>query len=310
MLQQTTVGTVLNHFEKFVRHFPNPRTLARAKEEDVLIAWRGLGYYRRARNLKRACERIVEHHANRIPLSIEALKNIPGIGDYTANALVSIGADRRALPIDVNIGRVLARIYGIEQKSGSALNRSLKERFERGDILTDVKSHRETFEALMDIGRTFCRSSKTDCPVCPARSFCQARKKGNPQIYAATRVAPKSYTLDLLRILVRQGKTFLGEAREEGRWLSKQIEVPTFIMKSEDASLDQYPKLRTEVPSKFAAIFRTSITKYKITNYVVRMSRKELANISKKRYVSFSMDPDGERLSSTTVKILKKTRCL
>ena len=135
--------------------------------------------------------------------------------------------------------------------------------------------------------------------------------EGNPGAYGVSKAAkPKTYELDLLRILVCRGGSFLGEVRGEGSWLSNQVEVPTFVMKSEDASLDQYPKLRGEPPPTFAAVFKTSITKYKITNYVARMTGAELAKISKRRYERFPLDPDGERLSGTTVKVLKKTGLL
>ena len=246
MLQQTTVSTVRNHFESFLHTFPTLKSLAKAHEDCVLIAWKGLGYYRRAVNLKKACEEIEEKHGGKIPRKFSELVSLAGIGDYTANALVSMGANLRGFPVDVNMARVLSRLYGIEEKSEVALRRQLKKKFHDRTILGQVQNYRETYEAIMDLGRIYCQAKRVDCTLCPVSPSCKAHRKGNPLSYGANKKRQTFYSLDLLRVVVLHGKGFLGEKREEGQWLSGQVEVPTFIIKSEDKNLTQYDALPPE----------------------------------------------------------------
>ena len=125
MLQQTTVGTVLNYFEKFLKQYPNIKSLAKSTEEEVCIAWKGLGYYRRARNLRLLAIQIEEKFKGNIPIDEMALMELKGIGPYTCNALISIGADREALAVDANLERVLARYYGLSDLKGLKLQKKL-----------------------------------------------------------------------------------------------------------------------------------------------------------------------------------------
>ena len=311
MLQQTTVATVQNHFEKFLKIFPTIKSLAHATEEEVLIAWKGLGYYKRAKNLKKACEDIENLHGGEIPMDIQKLKAISGIGDYTANAIISIGADKRGLPIDVNIARVLSRLYGIKESKRESLFKILKEGFHQKTILSGIKNYRETYEALMDLGRIFCRSKNVECTLCPIRPSCQAYKRGKPLDYPSLKQEVKTfYKLDLLRVLVCQGNYFLGERRREGLWLSQQIEVPTFVIRSEDKFLKQYPILTRNIDLTKAVSFRTSITKYKITNYVITVSQRKLKQISQTNYKRFLLSETKENISTASLKSLKKASYL
>ncbi|MDH5415154.1 MAG: A/G-specific adenine glycosylase, partial [Flavobacteriaceae bacterium] len=108
MLQQTTVGTVINHFERFILKYPDLKTLAHINEEQVLIDWKGLGYYRRAKNLLKIAKQLHTGFDGKIPLDFNQLTKIDGIGPYTANALISIGSNQAALPIDANLERVIS----------------------------------------------------------------------------------------------------------------------------------------------------------------------------------------------------------
>ena len=100
MLQQTTVGTVLNHFEKFIKQYPNIKSLAKSTEEEICVAWKGLGYYRRARNLRLLAIQIENNFKGIIPTKTETLMSLKGIGPYTCNALLAMGADQEALAVD------------------------------------------------------------------------------------------------------------------------------------------------------------------------------------------------------------------
>ncbi len=132
MLQQTTVSTVKNHFANFIEKFPDLETLALSSEEEMLRAWKGLGYYRRAKNLRKAALDVLEFFEGQIPLTLEELKSIKGIGDYMANALLAIGEDQPALALDANLERVLSRLYGIKTPKGPLLHKKLQELFLKG----------------------------------------------------------------------------------------------------------------------------------------------------------------------------------
>lgn len=309
MLQQTTVGTVLNHFERFLKEFPTIHKLAAASEEEVTMAWKGLGYYRRARNLRKACGDISEIYNGKIPLNIEKLVAINGIGDYTANALVGIGANKKALAIDANLERVLARLYAIEDKKGPKLHKEIKRRFEAGELLPKIEKlgTRDLHEALMDLGRTFCRSAKAECLVCPMNTSCLAFEQGKQQTLPIQDEKKKavSHELHLVRVFVKNRGKYLGYQKGKKEWLSGQIEFPTFIVKTDDPKIAQYPKWKGKVPAKLQTL-KMGITKYKITNYIYPMTMAEFKKNfgPDDRYEWFKADPSVVNYATSVLKIL------
>jgi A/G-specific adenine glycosylase len=168
MLQQTTVGTVLNHFERFIKRFPDIFSLAKSSQEEVCLQWQGLGYYRRARNLHKGAQYIVENFNGEIPIDVNELLKVPGIGLYTSHALVGIGANQRALPVDANLERILSRLYLVTEEKGPKLQKKLLKLFEEKKILKNVQryGYRKTYEALMDLGREFCQAKRAHCAQC------------------------------------------------------------------------------------------------------------------------------------------------
>lgn len=298
MLQQTTVSTVLNHFEKFLKQYPNLTLLSQSTEEEMLVAWKGLGYYRRAKNLRLAAIELAQNYGGRFPKTYEELTSIQGIGPYTASALLSIGRDERFLAIDANLERVLSRFYAIEGEKGPKHQKKISKLFEDKKILSKGEakslSFRELNEALMDLGRTFCQSRRASCELCPLEKSCQARALGKAMSFGVSQKVKKkdAYELSLLRLIVGDKKNgLMGVKREEGQWLAGQYELPTFILSSEDESLNQYPVLKKDLKlKKNMATFKTTITKYKITNYVyftdheglkTLMGRRELKKLEK-----------------------------
>lgn len=311
MLQQTTVGTVLNHFDKFIKKYPTIKSLAKTTEEELTIQWKGLGYYRRARNLKKAAEYIVKEHKGKIPLDFERLVAIPGIGAYTANAILSIGADIPAIALDANLERVLARYYQVETPKGPKLNKELYSLFETGKICKkEFKkySSRELNESLMDLGRNFCQTRKVSCEICPISKNCKSFQNQTqfeiPNIKEVKK--QESFELDLLRVIIgRNGKVKLYQKNDK-EWLSGQWELPTFILNSADKKLNQYPELIKKIDYKKLPKIKTAITKYKITNYYIELSNKEFVSYKFKRKIKFFNLNSDENLSTTTTKIFKK----
>lgn len=274
MLQQTTVGTVLNHFERFLEEYPTIFDLASASENDLTISWKGLGYYRRARNLKKACEFIVNEYDGKIPLDYHKLITIPGIGDYTASALLSIGADKPVFAIDANIERVLARVFKLALPKGKKLNIAIKEIEQKQSTQKDLLKFgpRQVNEALMDLGRNYCKANAVFCELCPLSTTCLAVQTKKPLAYPIKedQAKTKFYDLHLLRIIVQKKEKVLSYKKEKGEWLEGQFELPTFILESEDEKLKQYSRVIWDY--KDLPNYKTSITKYKITNYILNIS--------------------------------------
>jgi A/G-specific adenine glycosylase len=176
MLQQTRVETVIPYWERFLARFPTIEDLARAPLDDVLTLWAGLGYYSRARNLHRAAQTMLAQHEGRVPDEADALRELPGVGRYTAGAVASIAFDRAEPVVDGNVARVFARIFGIEAdvKSTPVLKRLWQEAAElvRGASPGDLN------QALMELGATVCVPRGARCLACPVSEHCVAYREG------------------------------------------------------------------------------------------------------------------------------------
>ena len=174
MLQQTTVAAVLPRFERFVARWPTIEALASASDEDVLSEWAGLGYYARARNLI-ACAREIAGRGG-FPTSAGELRQLPGIGDYTAAAVAAIAFGEHVFPVDTNIRRVIARLHAIRQPQRAeieALTLELAADGRAGDFA----------QALMDVGQGICRPKRPRCGECPLRVHCAGFASGEPEAF-------------------------------------------------------------------------------------------------------------------------------
>jgi len=174
MLQQTTVQAVGAYYVKFLKAWPNVASLADAPLDDVLTAWAGLGYYARARNLHAAAKVVANELGGRFPNSYEALRALPGIGDYTAGALAAIAFDLPRAAMDANAERVIARLFAIGEplpKSKPTMRAALQE-------LVPRKRAGDFAQGLMDLGSLICTPKKPSCGRCPWSDGCEARKRG------------------------------------------------------------------------------------------------------------------------------------
>jgi len=173
MLQQTQVTTVIPYFERFMQRFADLPSLAAADEDTVLHLWTGLGYYARARNLRRCAQQLMQAHNGRFPDTVEALSALPGIGRSTAGAVLSLGLGYPAPILDGNVKRVLSRCFAVAGWPGSsAVNREL---WSLSESLTPKDSSCADFnQAMMDLGATVCTRSRPQCSRCPLASRCQA----------------------------------------------------------------------------------------------------------------------------------------
>lgn len=172
MLQQTQVATVLPYFERWMERFPDLETLAAAEEEEILSVWQGLGYYSRARHLLGAAREIVARHSGRVPADADALESLPGIGTYTAGALMAFAHDRPAVVLDANISRVIARLADLREPIDRPAGRQALE--QAAAALLPSRGGRRFASALMDLGATLCLPRKPECRRCPISRFCRS----------------------------------------------------------------------------------------------------------------------------------------
>jgi A/G-specific adenine glycosylase len=258
MLQQTTVNAVGPYFEKFVARWSDVASLAHASLDDVLKLWAGLGYYSRARNLHACAVAIMRDHGGVFPDSEETLRALPGIGPYTAAAIAAIAFDRHTMPVDGNIERVVARLFGVEEPLPRAkpLIRRLAASLlapSRGanSRAGDVKSRAgDSAQALMDLGASLCAPKRPSCALCPLYDGCLARMRGDQETFP--RKAPKK-TGALRRgaaFVVRRGDELLLRTRPEKGLLGGMSEVPTSDWRAaqdDKAALRQAPALEAAV---------------------------------------------------------------
>lgn len=188
MLQQTTVATVRARYGPFLERFPDLAALARATEEQVLAAWSGLGYYARARNLRLAAREIVRRHGGRLPRDPEALRALPGFGEYMAAAVAALAWGARVPAVEANVTRVLSRLYAIPGVSGMRAHGDAVRR--RAAALLAAGRAGDVLAALMDLGQLVCLPRKPACEACPLSAPCAARRTGSPARYPRRRARP------------------------------------------------------------------------------------------------------------------------
>ena len=224
MLQQTTVKAVAPYYARFLARFPAVTDLAGAPLDDVLKLWAGLGYYARARNLHACAKAVAERHSGNFPGTEEALRELPGIGAYTAAAIAAIAFDKRASPVDGNIERVIARLFAVEEELPGAKPRirALAEQ------LTPPRRAGDFAQGLMDLGATICTPKSPACVLCPWMEACAARARGDQESFP--RKAQKK-TGALRRgaafVMMRADGFILTRTRPEKGLLGGMTEVPT-----------------------------------------------------------------------------------
>lgn len=178
MLQQTQIASVLGrgYYTRWMEQFPDMATLAAATEAEILKAWEGLGYYSRARNLQRAARAVVTEHRGRFPDTMEAITALPGVGRYTAGAVLSFAFDKPAPIVDGNVARVLARLFQFRQEINTPSG--ARNLWSRAAALLDPQNPRDYNSALMELGQRTCTARQPACDECPVRAQCLSAGAG------------------------------------------------------------------------------------------------------------------------------------
>lgn len=218
MLQQTRVETVRGYFERFIERFPDVASLASGELDEVLRLWSGLGYYARARNLHRAAQLMATHHGAEVPLSLEALMALPGIGRSTAGAILSLGAGQRQPILDGNVKRVLARQIGLEEWPGRAA--AERELWQAAEARTPTAHVAAYNQGMMDLGASVCLRRPL-CHACPVADGCRAHHAGATERIPAAkpkRVVPQREAAMLVLQRATDGAILLQRRSPQGIW--------------------------------------------------------------------------------------------
>ncbi len=213
MLQQTTVAAVIPYYRRWLRLFPDIASLARAPESRVLKAWQGLGYYRRACNLRAAARIIVERHGGRLPEAPQDLRSLPGFGPYTAAAVASLAFRRRVPLIDAIVRRVLRRLAGGEGPADASADKSWLARLAP---LVPARRPGDFNQAWMELGALVCRPAAPACQACPLRPDCRAYARGRQEVIPAPVRRSYRRITAVVGIIERDGRIFLQRRPPEG----------------------------------------------------------------------------------------------
>jgi A/G-specific adenine glycosylase len=255
MLQQTTVAAVVPYFERWMKRFPSVHELAAADESEVLALWQGLGYYRRARNLHAAATKVGGGLDGVFPRDYDGLRDLPGVGDYTAQAVRAFAFGESVPVLDANVIRVVARLFDIRMLVDTA--KGLAKVRGKLEELLPAKGGHEFASALMELGALVCRAGRPDCLLCPVKEFCAAK---HPE-----------------KLPVKAPKAAIKERSEHAAWVSDGKSV---LLQQSTArrwvGLWRLPPLDGEPPAGPAAELTYSIVRERVTLRVHRTAKRAL----------------------------------
>jgi A/G-specific adenine glycosylase len=275
MLQQTQVATVRGYYERWMERFPTVAALARAEEDDVLHAWQGLGYYSRARNLWRGARQVLSVHGGRVPRTLAALRELPGVGPYSAGAIASIAHGERAAIVDGNVARVLCRLFGLR---GDPARAPLRARlWAIAEELVPEDAPGDFNQAMMELGATVCTPRSPRCTRCPVARRCKALEDGTVDDLPETARRPAPTAVARVAAVLTSGDRVLvtrvppDAPRWAGMW-----QFPNADVAKDETALDAAKRVAKEATGRAARgltlglTVRHSVTRYRITLDVFR----------------------------------------
>ena len=254
MLQQTKVSTVIPYFNKFYKKFPNISSLAKARITSVLKQWEGLGYYRRARNLHLTSKILNKDFDSSLPADINQLKNLPGIGDYTASAIMAIAKNKSFIGIDGNVKRVLSRIFAIQQ------NKDFIKNIEKKIITMKVsKNCSDLMQGIMEIGALLCSPKKPDCQKCPIQKYCKFSFRPNAEIIPSRKIKEKYF----YAFFIEKKNQILFSYNKSFNFLKEMINLPL---------------VEIEKNQSLTKITKTLFDKFEIKNTLLKKINYNISN--------------------------------
>lgn len=276
MLQQTRVETVIPYFEKWMKLFPNIKSLANANEQDVLNAWEGLGYYSRARNLHKAAKRVVEKFNGELPRDLDDLRSLSGIGKYTVGAIASMAFKMDEATLDGNLRRVFSRLFDVKEFADSPVGEKILWELARKNLPKGQAG--DYNQALMDLGATICLPKNPKCSLCPLMSICESRKNGTQALRPVLK--PKKKTPEyvdvavvVMRITNSHYEVLLNQRPAQGL-LANMWEFPNArVEQNPDRELTKAIKSATKIQVKkkeALGVVRHAYSHFKVVVYIYR----------------------------------------
>lgn len=319
MLQQTQVATVIDYYQRFMKRFPTVKKLAAAEQEDVLKLWEGLGYYRRARQMHAAAQVVVEQHRGKFPEAFDEVLALPGIGRYTAGAILSISKDQRLPVLEGNTIRLFARLMSMKMDPRLSVNQ--KQLWAFSESILPKERCGDFNQALMELGSEICHPKRPKCLFCPVAKLCPTFQLGlQEQIPAASKKVKYENLHEAVVVIKRRGKFLVrrcgpGE-RWEGLWDFPRFEVQSNVNSQTPAMtmaarLEEQVKLATglDVELKPTSVsIKHAVTKYRITLdcfLATRLSGRLGKRTTETRWMS-QAEIDDAAMSITGRKIAKK----
>lgn len=299
MLQQTRVETVIPYYHEFLRRFPSPQALASAQLDSVYEAWAGLGYYRRARNLQSAAQCVVERGG--FPTLESELRQLPGVGDYTAAAMASIAFGQPALALDGNALRVLTRLYGVQTPSDSGATKRELRRLTIDQIPRDQAG--DFTQSIMELGARLCLPRKPICGKCPLQTHCRAYAGQLTEEIptAKKRRSRESVTLVALRIRNARDQVLL-ENRQDSPFLAHQWMPPWFFEARSQQSILDYQARFLGTPPRYVGTVAHQVTYRDLTVQIWEWQTSIEAKDENQQFRAW--DPATTRLPRLASKIL------
>lgn len=278
MLQQTRVNAMLSSYNSFIQRFPNVQTLANATQEEVIKYWKGLGYYSRAINLHKASIYLVQEHNSQFPADLKSMLKIPGIGPYTARAILSIAWDQSFAVLDGNVKRVLSRIKGYTKNI--RLANSAKELQEIADSMVPLENAGDYNQALMELGATIC-TPNPDCLLCPIKNDCYAYQNNQQsKIPFMSKPEPKIELILDFYLIFNKEKSILLLKDNKRRFLKSIYSLPFTIYSKDIEYYDIEPKFKKFLLKSNNFLFQAT-KKHTITNHNITVKLRSLDNNQK-----------------------------
>ncbi len=290
MLVQTTVTAVIPYFERFLRQFPDIRSLAEADEAEVLKAWEGLGYYRRARQLQAAARQVVREHEGMIPDDLTAVRALPGVGRYIAGAVLSFAFDRPEPIVEANSQRVLVRLLAVREDLN--VSRVRERIWQAAEDLVPELGAGDFNQALMDLGALVCTPRSPSCLLCPLATLCRARQLGlQDSIPMTTPKPPPAAVNEACAVVSRNGQILIVQRGAGGLW-EHFWEFPTIHVAGADPAgrsfgvpveLAEGIRRLTGIQAEVGSLLTT--LRYSVTNHRVTL------NVHRAEARSGTLDP-------------------
>jgi A/G-specific adenine glycosylase len=275
MLQQTQVKTVIPYYTRFLSELPDWPSLAKAREEKVLKLWEGLGYYRRARNLQAAAKKILEEFNGHLPQTREDILKLPGVGQYSAGAVLSIAFQKPEPLVDGNVIRVFSRLFVLRGNLKTGENH--QKVWEIARTLIHTKRPGDFNQALMELGATVCLSDNPQCLLCPLFQFCEAAQRGIQAELPEMPKTAKNVEVPVAAILIESKKKILVKKRaEDEKWLKGLWEFPSAEGKTLEEAREKLEKeFKAAAEKKSYKDIRHQITNHKINLSLYKASTKK-----------------------------------